>query len=150
MFPNYGATGKENHEWCCDNSWRESQVQFCIKYKDWFFFFVLRYLNQNIETYLIEKNADKAILEERERNIGGLTESTRRFLIGHLADYAVAVFGLNVTWSQLVPFCKAVVALFPSLNLGNDKIVNVVSSLITYILSDSCTLWCKLWLYHFK
>lgn len=79
---------------------------------------------------MIEKNADKAILEEREKNIGGLTESTRRFLIGHLADYAVSVFGLNVTRSQLLPFCKAVVALFPSLNLGNDKIVNVVSSLI--------------------
>lgn len=67
---------------------------------------------------MIEKKADKAILEEREKKIG-------------------SVFGLNVTRSQLVPFCKAVVALFPSLNLGNDKIVNVVSTLIG--LSNTCT-----------
>lgn len=88
------------------------------------------FLWQNIESYLIEKNADKAILEEREKNIGGLTESTRRFLIGHLADYAVSVFGLNVTRIQLIPFCKAVVAVFPSLNLANDKTVNIVCLLI--------------------
>lgn len=80
---------------------------------------------QSIENYLIEKNADKAILEERE---GDLSIPTRRFLIAHLATYITSIYGLDVTRAKLVPFCESVLELFPSLNLGTAKEKNIVSS----------------------
>lgn len=68
---------------------------------------------------MIEKNADRAILEEREKQPGGLSDSTRQFLMSHLADYLVSVHGLSLTRSQTLLFCKSVIILFPSLSLGN-------------------------------
>lgn len=82
------------------------------------------YSFQNIENYLIDNNADKAILEERE---GDLSLPTRRFLITHLANYVTSVHGMDVPRAKLVPFCEAVLDVFPSLNLGNAKEKNIVS-----------------------
>lgn len=73
---------------------------------------------------MVENNADKALLEEREMNLGGLTDSTRCFLIRHLANYVVSLYGLQtVTRAQLIEFSKLVLILFPSLSTknGNDK-----------------------------
>lgn len=93
----------------------------CTLYKERILFV---YLFQSIENYLIEKNADKAILEERE---GDLSVSSRRLLISHLANYVTSVYGLDVTRGKLVPFCEAVLDLFPSLNLGTAEEKNIVS-----------------------
>lgn len=81
------------------------------------------HLLQSVESYLIDNNADKAILEEREGNPTGLVDATRRSLIGHLANYAISAYGLsNVTRQQLMQFSEAVIVLFPSLSLKNgDK-----------------------------
>lgn len=82
---------------------------------------------QAIENYLIDNNADKALLEEREKKPGGLSEPVRRFLIGHLADYLIALYGMSATKSQMMIFCRAVIVLFPSLSLKNGDDSDTVS-----------------------
>lgn len=81
---------------------------------------------QAIENYLIEHNADKALLAERGH--GSLNDSIRRNLIGHLADYLTSIYGLlTVTKGQVDEFCKQVIILFPSLSLKNGDDSDTVS-----------------------
>lgn len=90
--------------------------------------FIKSHPYQAIENYLVEHNADKALLAERERKPGGLSDSIRRFLIVHLADYLVSLYGLlTVTKSQMLFFSKSVIILFPSLSLNNGDGTDTVS-----------------------
>lgn len=80
-----------------------------------------------MENYLIAQNADKALLAERGQQPGGLNDSVRRFLIGHLANYVISIYGFAVTKVQVVEFCKVVLILFPSLSLKNGDDSDTVS-----------------------
>lgn len=85
---------------------------------------------QTIENYLIEHNADRALLAERENLPTGLPKLTRCFLINHLADHLVSVYGLTtVKKEQMLQFCKEVIVLFPSLSLKNGDDTDTVSRL---------------------
>lgn len=84
--------------------------------------------HQSIENYLIEHNADQALLAEREQLSTGLPKTIRRFLINHLVDYLVSLFGLTtVKKEQMLKFSKEVIVVFPSLSLKNGDDTDTVS-----------------------
>lgn len=89
---------------------------------------VLIKLHQSIENYLIEHNADQALLAEREQLPTGLPKSIRCSLINHLGDYLISLYGLTtVKKEQMLQFCKEVIVLFPSLSLKNGDDSDTVS-----------------------
>lgn len=82
---------------------------------------------------MIENNADRALLEEREGKAVGLSDSTRRFLVGQLADYVISVYGLlSVTPFQLAQFSKSAAILFPSLHVDETNSVSNQNQSINY------------------
>lgn len=76
---------------------------------------------QNLEKYLIEKNAGHVFVESKALGPDGhLSSKSRCQLVAHLVDFMYQIHGKKISKENKVATAKATVALFPCLKFAGS------------------------------